>query len=580
MRSTSPATGLFLVAVAGAACAQTPPTAGSLLRQQQEAAPRRIDQLTGREPSPPLRPPLVQDSGVRVKLQSVRFTGLAGIATEAELAPLVQDAIGKELSAAQLLQLADQVTEYLKSKGWFLARAYLPVQDITAGQLEIAIVAGRLDVGMDGIVVAGDPPRLSATRIRKTLGLALLEGGEGPLHAGELERGLLLLGEMPGVSAKSILERGRQSDSTRLTVEVTEGGLLTGSNVVADNYGSRYTGTDRVTAQARLNDPSGQGDSAGLGVSKSSGLTQLSATYGIPIGYRGLSLATNAGLLHYSLGKELAPLDLTGRALTAGASLLYPFVLGPRGNLRASAAYDLKALRDDDHGTSLHDKQLTTLTLAASGDRIDEVLAGGADSYGAALVFGHADLSRVPADVASDALGPHVAGNYTKWTWTASRLQRIDGPYSVFASASGQGARNNLDASEKFILGGNTGVRAYAGGEAAGDAGWLARVEARYDKPLSDTLGVLQALVFLDAGHITLNKQVWGPAAVTTATGRNDYSLAGWGVGVNLAATGTYAVQLAWARAIGTNPGRSAAGFDSEGRSGRQRVLLQAAVYF
>ena len=51
--------------------------------------------------------------------------------------------------------------------------------------------------------------------------------------------------------------------------------------------------------------------------------------------------------------------------------------------------------------------------------------------------------------------------------------------YSAFASFSGQMAGGNLDPSEKFYLGGSTGVRAYPSGEAGGSTGQLISLELR-----------------------------------------------------------------------------------------------------
>lgn len=567
--------GLLLLAAGAGAWAQALPSAGSILRQQELSAPRRADQLSGRGPAVAPRPAL-DASGVRVRLKSVRFTDAGALASTQELAALVQDAIGKELTSAQLLQLADRVTNHLRAKGWFLARGYLPQQDVTDGDLEIAILAGRLQGGVDGITVGGNPARLSPARVRGTLAAALQDGGDADVHAGDLERGLLLLNELPGISAHSLLERGSGPDSTRMTIDVKEAPLTAGSSVGLDNFGGRYTGEHRATGQLRLNDLAGEGDGATLGAAASRGLGQVSAGYALPLGFRGLNLSASASALDYRIGKELAPLDLNGRALTAGLRLAYPIVLGTRSNLRASLAYDTRALADKGAGLTLRDKRVTSWTLGLGGERIDAQWGGGATSYAVALVAGKADLSRVAADLAADQAGPRVNGSYAKWTFALARVQRLQGPFSLQAALSGQGASRNLDPSEKFILGGSSGVRAYPAGEGAGDSGTLLRTELRYDAPAAPALGSLQVLAFADAGHVTLNRDVWGPGAVTNATGRNAYGLAGWGIGIEAARSGRHALQLAWAQRIGGNPGRSPAGNDSDGRADRGRLLLQA----
>ena len=83
-------------------------------------------------------------------VKSVRFTGAAGLASEAELQAVVADAIGKERDFAGLEALVRRVTGYLRGRGGFLAEAYLPRQDITDGHIEIVVRAGRCPRGGAG----------------------------------------------------------------------------------------------------------------------------------------------------------------------------------------------------------------------------------------------------------------------------------------------------------------------------------------------------------------------------------------------------------------------------------------------
>ena len=76
-----------------------------------------------------------------------------------------------------------------------------------------------------------------------------------------LERGLLLLNDLPGISAQAKLDPGSEPGTTRLSVDVTEGPLISGS-AWADNFGNRYTGAERLNAQVNWNNPSGAGDQA------------------------------------------------------------------------------------------------------------------------------------------------------------------------------------------------------------------------------------------------------------------------------------------------------------------------------
>ena len=92
-------------------------------------------------------------------------------------------------------------------------------------------------------------------------------------------------------------------------------------------------------------------------------------------------------------------------------------------------------------------------------------------------------------------------------------------PIKMVLCAGAQWAGKNLDSSEKFVLGGASGVRAWPSGEATGDEGWLAQAELRYQA------GWAQPYVFMDAGTVRINKNPW-----TSAANRRHIAGAGFGL--------------------------------------------------
>lgn len=153
-----------------------PPDAGLLMREQepQRQLPQRIP-----EQQKAVERPALTDTGVKVTVTEIRFTGIEGLATQEDLNPLVADAIGKALSFKELQALADKVTAYLKQKGDFLARAYLPKQDITGGIIEIAVVQGR----MEGEAVIN---RKAGVRLQESVPREIIKGA---VHVRPTDRG-------------------------------------------------------------------------------------------------------------------------------------------------------------------------------------------------------------------------------------------------------------------------------------------------------------------------------------------------------------------------------------------------------
>lgn len=67
----------------------------------------------------------------------------------------LSDLIGQELGLSGLRKAAGRITEIYREQGYFLARAYLPAQDIADGVVRIAVLEGRF-----GAVDSGGSPRL------------------------------------------------------------------------------------------------------------------------------------------------------------------------------------------------------------------------------------------------------------------------------------------------------------------------------------------------------------------------------------------------------------------------------------
>ncbi len=573
----------FVTLVALALCATSTQAqdAGSLLKQQESRpdAPRfPLDAVKEQ-----VRPALKPGAGIKVRIKAIRFTGAVDLVPETELREVVAEALGQELDFAALEQLAQRVTDHLRRRGWFLARAYLPRQDLTEGHLEIALLAGRLD-GKEGqgrpwaLLPGGDSPLRIAPERLDAIAATRLQAGAGAREA-DIERVVLLMSDLPGIAAKARLEPGSEADSTRIAIDVREGPLFSGS-VGAGNGGNHATGSGQVTALLQANDPLRMGDQFSLGMMRTEGLDLARLGYSLPLGAEGTRLGLNATHMTYEhirgAGKTAG---LEGKATTWGAAVSHPLLRSRLANVHVSAAYTHKSLRDDSIVGNLRDKRIDAGEITLSGDRFDGLAGGGLNFANLGYTAGELDLSANAADAALDAAGYATQGRYRKWTWRLGRLQKLPGAFTFYANLSGQSAGGNLDSSEQFILGGPYGVRAYPISEASGDSGWLANLELRYDLPGIDVLGRMQLVGFYDAGRITLRDDTRA-IPIATASGDNHYGLAGWGVGVNLGKTGSHNLRLAWARRIGDNPGRGLTGLDADERADKSRFWLDATLFF
>src|SRR5205085_7836332 len=106
-----------------------------------------------------------------------------------------------------------------------------------------------------------------------------------------LERRLLLLSDIPGITVHSTLAPGTAVGTADLNVEIAPGRAVSGS-VEADNAGNRYTGEYRIGGTIDINNPTGNGDRLSLRVLGSpSGLAYGRASYQAPLGDLTLGVA-------------------------------------------------------------------------------------------------------------------------------------------------------------------------------------------------------------------------------------------------------------------------------------------------
>lgn len=491
---------LGLVAASQGAFALPRSVASGQLQQIPPAPP-----LTRIAPVLPIAPPApAGDAGSvadeRIVVTALHLTGQT-LFPEDRLIAATGFTPGSSLNLAELRALAAKIGAYYNTRGYFLARAYLPAQDIAGGAVTIAVIEGRY----------GEVRITNATNLKNGVPRQILrELDQGDVITSKpLERRLLLLSDLPGVKVQSTLTPGAAVGTSDLIVDVTPGRRVTGS-VEADNAGNRYTGTYRVGGALYVNNPTGAGDLISLRVLGSpSGLAYGRAAYQVPIG----SLTVGASYAHirYDLGREFAPLNADGTADIASVFASYPLVRSRNANLYAVAALDAKWFTDRVRAIpATSRKRSNVLTLGLNGDSYDEIGGGGWNVASIAWSVGDLKL-RSPLDRAVDAMTAHSAGHFGKIQFSAARLQTISGPLSLYGSIRGQIAFDNLDSSEKMELGGAYGVRAYPEGEAYGDQGYIATAEARL--MLSHWMprfpGRLQAIGFVDVGQVDFAQDPW-----------------------------------------------------------------------
>ncbi|HEX8528303.1 ShlB/FhaC/HecB family hemolysin secretion/activation protein [Allosphingosinicella sp.] len=473
--------------------------------------------------------------GEKVRVSSLRVTGNT-LFSEERLIAAAGLVPGSELTLAELRDMAARISGFYNDRGYFLAQAYLPAQDVSGGAVTVAVVEGRY--GTTGLTNSSG---LSG-RVPNAI-LGGIDSGD-PVAAAGLERRLLLLSDIPGVVVRSTLSPGAAVGTSDLLVALTPGRLVTGS-VEADNGGSRYTGAYRAGGTINFNNPMGIGDRASLRLLGSSGgLAYGRAAWQLPVGDGTLGLAFTH--LRYDLGREFSGLDAGGTANIFSLFGSYPLVRSRTSNLFATFAIDARNLEDRiGLVSSESDKTARALTIGLSGDSTDRLGGGGWNAFSAGWTFGRLHIEN-PIEREADALAGRTEGGYSRLQVAAARLQTVTRRLSLYASVRGQLAFANLDSSERMELGGAHGVRAFPEGEAYGDQGYVATLEGRLmlSRGAGALPGQLQLIAFVDTGAVDHVRDAW-------AAGSNRSSRSGIGAGLVWSGPDHLVVRATYAHALG-----------------------------
>lgn len=548
---------LLLCPLATHAQALAQPGAGDVQRSvqpPQTPAPRQ--DATPAVKVSPAQPDEASDKvALRIPVRVLRING-ATVVSEPVLQALLSDVPGRSFTLPELQHVLRRVGDYYRSLGYPVARAVLPAQDIRDGVVTVLVLEGRL-----GAVSFDNQSLISESSLARLFGDAFVGT---VVSQPELERRLLLLGDTPGASrAGAVLQPGAHTGETDMRVQVDGADRLI-SQVDFDNHGNRYTGYWRVGAQATVNSPAGVGDQIQLrGLTTNESLSYVRLGYRLPVHTAAWTAGVAWSQVNYKLAREFAYLDAKGWARTATIDTSYALVRTPDHSLSTALTWDHKTFEDrievlDPASVTRKSSDVWSLALNGFGNR-------DARNHAFSFIWSHGQLNLpTMAQKAADAAGPRTQGSFDKLVFAGNATMPLDKGWSVYANAYWQHAFNNLDASEKFSLGGASGVRAYPQGEASGDQGQLGSVELRYTPPLS----TLQWAGFLDAGHVRLDHEAYN------SVGPQSRSLYALGGSLLWAPRQDLGLKLMLATRVGTEP------VQSEPDNSRTRLWLQGLWRF
>jgi hemolysin activation/secretion protein len=538
-----------------AALADTLPSAGHLQQVIQTERAQRIPAQAPISSMPLAQTPAMSKGGATVTVSKFNWVGNT-LLSDPELNRLTASFLGRPMDFAQLEAVAMAVANHYRSTG-YVVQTKLPPQDIANGVVTIEITEAKFGkVLMD----SNSSKRVDAARIRETIYAFQPTGGK--LNANNIDRALAVLSDLAGIRVQGQFLPSAETGQTDFMVSTQDLPAWT-IDTAADNAGARSTGAERATLGLTVNSPLRMGDQLTAHAMVSKGSDYLRAAYRWPLGHAGWTMGINGSRLNYrsTLSTESAgvvtQLHLTGRADAVGLESSYPLASRKRYKLQAVLGWDFKQYENQRDAQVDSSYDTRALNAGLQGQLTDLFAGGGFSTW---QMMGTSGVLKA-------LQGNLNEGSYRKLKYSFTRTQELTPRWSLHAALNGQASKTNLDASEKFYLGGMNGVRAYPSSEAGGSVGQLFNLEWRHRFINNSTW-----FVFYDHGQVMLDP--------SSTAALNKFALKGYGLGYGHVSAKGINLKAMVARRLGHNPNPTATGQDQDGSLVLNRFWLSASLPF
>jgi hemolysin activation/secretion protein len=405
------------------------------------------------------------------------------------------------LTVAEVFEGAARLERELAGAGYVLTRVLTPPQKIEAGgELVFRVVNGRVDE----VDVSALPPVIRSSVEKRLAHLV----GRAPLNLAEIERALLIAGDLGGLSLRSTVATGNSPGGVRL---VLDGGFNRVSGAAGiDRLASDRVGAWGINGSVAVNSLLGRGDQIYLAyqgdlktfLREDARMRVAAAGAVFPLGDQGLTVGPEV------VWARVRPLPLAGvpdsrnELLRMTLRATAPVVRTRNQNVKAMASLEAVA-------QTVNAVDFDTVLSADSYLAIRAGLDGQFYPSGSLQFLGSLNVSRGLGDIASPFSGVAGAppthrgatGEFTRASALAGmRIQGLTRHASV--AVRGQSSFGEpLFNSEQLNLDGPDGMSSLCPGEFAVDQGFTVRAEFgnRLQTPAS-LPGIAEPYIFAALG--------------------------------------------------------------------------------
>lgn len=410
------------------------------------------------------------------------------------------------ITLGQIETVADRITQFYRERGFILAKAYIPEQQVRDG-----VVALTLLLGMLGEVKLQESNLYSPKTITSVFDDYLAK----PVVNTYVEENLYLINDFPGISVTGFFEPGEQVGDTRLQLNVVNETQYQGFARL-DNHGSEQTGEYRLYAEGSVNNLADMADQLTIGVlsafspsNTTYGQLRYSASVFSPRLIIGANIGTNQFVLGQGPDPDLNQLELSGDTQTKELSFTYKTkrsrVSTHSVSLIASNIIStLESGRDLIDLKGLLDNEVDSLQLNYAFDVLDEKSR---KLHQGNLSYLRGDLT-TQLDIGKDEKFSVYSGNYMFLSFW--KVPFFEANTRLLSRTSFQYSGESLSSINQYSIAGPTLTKAYPLNTFSADSAIYTGLEWIFDKPellnfmVFDDLTfneLVQTYLFIDASY-------------------------------------------------------------------------------
>ena len=401
--------------------------------------------------------------------------------------------------------VADKITQFYRDRGFILAKAYIPEQQIRDGVVTLTLLLGTL-----GEVVVQDNDLYRAEPIAAVFGDALTL----PVTSEVIEENIYLINDFPGLAVLGLFEPGSQVGDTKLNLDV-KAEKRYHANIRYDNHGSNDTGDQRIYGEVLFNNLAGMADLLHIGALNSfspdnTTYYQLRYSFNLfsPRWRLALGRTQNQFVLAQNSDDFLATLELSGVTEQTDITLNYKLKRSRAENYNIELVWenivsDLQ-LGNVPDPSGLLDDEITNNTLLFNFD----VLQEGTQILHQGFVSLSSGEFIEGADPGQDETYSILNADYTLLSFF--QIPFFDAESRVIFRSSLQFTQSALSSISQFTMGGPTRTRGYPVDQFSADNAvymgidWVLNFPSWLDFNLTDSLSlkkVAQPFFFADAAY-------------------------------------------------------------------------------